>query len=89
LETDPDDVNALFAMILSLGMQAEYASLIEKHQLQSLSVIREADKFAKKLLTVKPDAADAYHTLGAANYIIGSFVSNEAILSSLQGNQRR
>jgi hypothetical protein len=72
LETDPEDVNALFAMTLSLGMQADYASLIEKHQLESLRMIREADKFAKKLLAVNPDAADAYLTLGAANYIIGS-----------------
>jgi tetratricopeptide (TPR) repeat protein len=72
LETDPDDVNALFAMTLSLGMQVDYASLIEKHQMESLGMIREADKFAKKLLALNPDAADAYLTLGAANYIIGS-----------------
>lgn len=72
LETDPDDANALFVMTLSLGMQAQYASLIEKHQLESLSMIREADKFTKKLLVVNPDAADAYLGLGATNYIIGS-----------------
>ena len=72
LETDPDDVNALFTMTLSLGMQADYASLIEKHQMESLGMIREADKFAKKLLALNPDAADAYLTLGAANYLIGS-----------------
>ncbi len=35
-------------------------------------MIREADKYAKKLLAVAPDAADAYLTLGTANYIIGS-----------------
>lgn len=72
LKTDPDDVKALFVMTLSLGMQADYASLIEKHQLESLGMIREADAFAKRLLAVNPDAADAYLTLGAANYIIGS-----------------
>ena len=72
LETNPDDANALFAMTISLGMQADYASLIEKYQLESLGMIREADKFAKRLLAVNPDAADAYLTLGAANYIIGS-----------------
>ncbi len=72
LETDSDDVNALFAMTLSVGMQADYASLIEKHQMESLAMIREADKFAKELLALNPDAADAYLTLGAANYIIGS-----------------
>ena len=59
-------------MTLSLGLQADYASLIDKRQIESLRMIREADKFAKKLLAVAPDAADAYLALGAANYIIGS-----------------
>jgi hypothetical protein len=72
LKTNPDDTNALFAMTLSVGMQADYASLIDKHQLESLKMIRDADKYAKKLLAVAPEAADAYLTLGAANYIIGS-----------------
>jgi hypothetical protein len=72
LKANPDDANALFALTLSVGMQADYASLIEKHQLESLRMIREADKLANKLLAVAPDAADAYLTLGAANYIIGS-----------------
>ena len=72
LETNPDDTNALFAMALSVGMQADYASLIDKHQLDSLKMIREADRYAKKLLVIAPDAADAYLGLGTANYIIGS-----------------
>jgi hypothetical protein len=72
LKTNPDDPNALFAMTLSLGMQADYASLIDKHQVESLKMIRDSDSYAKKLLVVAPDAADAYFTLGAANYIIGS-----------------
>jgi hypothetical protein len=60
LKTTPDDTNALFTMVLSVGMQADYAGLIDKHQLDSLKMIREADKYAKKLLVVAPDAADAY-----------------------------
>ena len=52
LKPDPDDANALFAMTLSLGMRADYASLIDKHQVESLRMIREADKFAQKLLVV-------------------------------------
>jgi len=59
-------------MALSVGMQADYASLIDKHQLDSLKMIREADRYAKKLLAIAPDAADAYLGLGTANYIIGS-----------------
>ena len=72
LKTNPDDPNVLFAMTLSVGMEADYASLIDKQQVESLKMIRDADKYAKKLLVVAPDAADAYLTLGAANYIIGS-----------------
>ena len=72
LKTNPDDANALFALTLSVGMQADYASLIDKHQVESLRMIRDADRYAKKLLVVAPDAADAYLTLGTANYIIGS-----------------
>jgi tetratricopeptide (TPR) repeat protein len=72
LKTNPDDPNALFAMSLSLGMQADYASLIDKHQLDSLKKIRQADTYSNKLLKVVPDAADAYLGLGTANYILGS-----------------
>ena len=72
LRTHPGDANALFAMTLSLGMEADYASLIDKHQLDSLKMVREADKYAQRLLVAAPDAADAYLGLGVANYIIGS-----------------
>jgi hypothetical protein len=72
LKEKPDNPNALFAMSMSLGMEADYASLIDKRQLESLKKIREADTYSKKLLTIAPDAADAYLGLGTANYIIGS-----------------
>ncbi len=72
LKAHPDDANALFVMTLGVGMQADYASLIDKHQVESLKMIRVADRYAKQLLVIAPDAADAYLTLGAANYIIGS-----------------
>ena len=72
LMENPNNPNALFAMSMSLGMEADYASLIDKRQLESLKKIREADAYSKKLLTIAPDAADAYLGLGTANYIIGS-----------------
>src|SRR6202011_494604 len=72
LKTEPDNPAALFAMSMSLGMEADYASLIDKRQLDSLKKIREADTYSKRLLNVAPDAADAYLGLGIANYIIGS-----------------
>jgi tetratricopeptide (TPR) repeat protein len=85
LKTNPDDPNALFAMALSLGMQADYASLIDKRQLDSLKKIREADKYSKKLLAVAPDAADACLGLGAANYFIGSLPGPKKFFLSFAG----
>jgi len=72
LTTNADDVDALFAMTLALGLQADYAALIDKRQLDGLRLIRNAGDYAKRLLQVAPDAADAYLVLGAANYVIGS-----------------
>ena len=89
LKTNPDDTNALFAMTLSVGMQADYASLIDKHQVESLKMIRDADRYAKKLLVVAPDAADAYLTLGTANYIIGSLPGYQEVFPRLRWNPRR
>jgi hypothetical protein len=91
LKIKPDDANALFAMTLSVGMQADYASLIDKYQIKSLSMIREADEYAKKLLAVAPDAADAYFILGAANYIIGSLPWHERFflrITGIRGDKR-
>ena len=85
LQTSPNDTNALFSMTLSAGMEADYASLIDKHQVESLKMIRDADKYAKKLLLVAPEAADAYYTLGAANYIIGSLPGFKRFALGLAG----
>ena len=76
-------------MALSVGMQADYASLIEKRQLGSLAMIKDADKYAKQLLAVAPDAIDAYVTLGAANYIIGSLPAPKRALPGVQGDPQR
>jgi hypothetical protein len=85
LKTNPDDPNALFAMSLALGMQADYASLIDKRQLDSLRNIREADIYSNKLLKVVPDAADAYLGLGTANYVIGSLPGPKKFILGFAG----
>jgi hypothetical protein len=71
LKSNPRDADALFALTIATGMQANYASLIEQRQVESLRLTREADKIAKELLAVAPGAMDAYVALGSANYIIG------------------
>ena len=54
LKENPDNANALFAMAISLGMQADYTSLIEKHEIESLKKMQKADKYSKRLLKVDP-----------------------------------
>jgi tetratricopeptide (TPR) repeat protein len=91
LKSNPNDPKALFAMSLSLGMQADYASLIDKHQLDSLKKIREAETYSKKLLEVAPDAFDAYLGLGTANYIIGSLPGTKKLFlgfAGIHGNKK-
>jgi hypothetical protein len=71
LQNQPKDPDALFALTLVGGMQADDLFLIQKRQLESLRHLREADRSARDLLQIVPDADDAYAALGIANYIIG------------------
>ena len=71
LQNHPKDPNALFALTLVAGMQADDSFVIQKRQFESLRHLREADRNARILLEIAPDTGDAYVALGAANYIIG------------------
>ncbi len=77
LKANSKDADALFALTISIGMQADYASLIEKRHFEGLRLIREADGRAKTLLALRPGADDAYLALGAGNYIIGCLPGHE------------
>jgi tetratricopeptide (TPR) repeat protein len=72
LKRDPGDANALFALTIATGMQADYMAILEKRQMESLSLIKLAENHAEQLLALQPDEADAWLSIGAANYIIGS-----------------
>jgi hypothetical protein len=71
LGKNAEDPDALFALTLIEGMQADDFFLIQGRQLESLRHLREGDRNARMLLEVAPDSDDAYVALGAANYIIG------------------
>lgn len=75
LAASPKDQNALFAMTLSSGLQADYAALIEKRNLPSLRFTRDANDWADKLLAVDPDCYDAHVATGFSKYIIGSMAA--------------
>jgi hypothetical protein len=67
-----DDADALFALTLADGMEGDFLALLEKRGLASLGPIKRAERNAERLLVLRPNAADAYVAIGAANYIVGS-----------------
>ncbi len=75
LSKDPKDRDALFALTLSSGLQADYAALIEKRNLASLRFTKQASASAQQLLAVCPDCYDALLATGFSKYIIGSMAA--------------
>ena len=71
LKRNAGNRNALFAMCVSKGEVVDYMALIEKKQLASLSVNKEAYRYAQRLLKLDPTFYDAYLTTGFTEYLIG------------------
>jgi len=72
LNKDAKDRDALFALTLASGLQADYAALIEKKNLASLHYTKEASAWAQQLLAVCNDCSDVLVATGFSKYIIGS-----------------
>ncbi len=85
LAKKPGDTEALFALTMTTGMMADYASLLDKNPIESLKYIRASERDAHELLAIHPEAADAYLTLGITNYIIGSLPLHKRALLWLGG----
>lgn len=75
LSTDPKDRDALFALTLCSGLQADYAALIEKRNMASLHYAKEASASAEQLLAVCPNCYDALLATGFSKYVIGSMAA--------------
>jgi len=54
LAANAKDRDALFAMTLTSGLQADYAAMIEKKNMSSLHFTREANEWADHLVAVYP-----------------------------------
>jgi hypothetical protein len=75
LTKDAKDRDALFALTLSAGLQADYAALIEKRNMASLHYTKEASAWAQQLLAVCNDCYDVHVATGFSKYIIGSMAA--------------
>lgn len=71
LKKSPQDVDALYAQALLIGMMGNYRALIEKKHWDGVRLTEKAEKIAEKVLALRPEAADAYLPIGASNYIVG------------------
>jgi len=85
LAKDTKDKDALFALTLSAGLEADYAALIEKRNLASLHSAKEASVWAQQLLAVCPDCYDALLATGFSKYIIGSMAAPVRWILRLRG----
>ncbi|MGE5325402.1 MAG: hypothetical protein ACM3NO_00060 [Deltaproteobacteria bacterium] len=88
---NPKDAEALFALTITTGMMADYETLLDKNQWESLKFVRKSENYAGRLLAVSPDSGDAYLALGAANYIIGSLPFHKRAflwLDGIRGNRQ-
>jgi len=72
LSKNPKDQDALFAMTLASGLEADYAALIEKKNLSSLHYTKEASSWAQQLLAICDHCSDVLVATGFSKYIIGS-----------------
>jgi hypothetical protein len=66
------DKDALFAMTLTNGLQADYAALVEKRNIASLHYTKEAATWAGQTLAADREYYDAHIAGGISKYIIGS-----------------
>ncbi len=71
LAKDPNNANAQFAKILSLGLRSDYAALVEKRNLAALRYTKQGRALAEQLLKQNPNAYDAYLAVGIENYLSG------------------
>jgi hypothetical protein len=79
------DRDALFAMALASGLEADYAALIEKRNVASLRYTKESAEWAKQTLAVDPECYDAHIASGISKYIVGSMVAPVRWLVRLGG----
>jgi hypothetical protein len=87
LQKSGSDANALFVKLLTFGLRADYACLIDKQNFAALSYTKAGHPYVDKLLAVKPDAFDAYVGSGVENYLLSLKPAPLRILLRLTGSR--
>jgi len=85
LAKDANNHDALLAMTLSSGLQADYAALIEKHNFTAMHYTKEGATWAQQLLAIHPQCYDARVATGFSKYLVGSMSAPVRWLMRLGG----
>jgi len=85
LQKNPDDIGALYSLVVAHGLRANYLFLVEKAWLDSLHEATEARKANDKILALAPDFVDAHLASGMSEYIVGCLPMYMRILGKIRG----
>ena len=83
----PQDPDAMFAAVLSLGLRSDYLALIEKRYTASFKEMKAARTQAEQLLASHPDYYDAWIAIGVENYMLSVKPAPLRWLLRLSGGQ--
>ncbi|MBV8896872.1 MAG: tRNA epoxyqueuosine(34) reductase QueG [Acidobacteriaceae bacterium] len=72
LQTDPDDVQALYSLGVAHGLEANYLFLVEKAWTAALHEATTARKANERIIAIDPGFTDAHLILGLNSYVVGS-----------------
>ena len=72
LVTDANHRRALFAMGMAMGIEVQYATVVEHRYLQGGSQSARLQAVAQRMLALNPPIYDAYVTLGSIEYVVAS-----------------
>jgi hypothetical protein len=70
IERNPRDANAFYCKAVTSGMQADWASLIDRHEYGAYKFSELASKNAKQALALNPTLYDANLAIGIENYML-------------------
>jgi hypothetical protein len=70
LQRNPKDANAFYCKAVTSGMQADWASLIDRHEYGAYKFSELGSKYAKQALALNPTLYDANLAVGIENYML-------------------
>jgi hypothetical protein len=70
IQRNPKDANAFYCKAVTSGMQADWASLIDRHEYGAYKFSELASKYAKQALALDPTLYDANLAVGIENYML-------------------